>query len=377
MSEQPASARQSVWGPPSEGPSRFGLFFIAIWTLFLYQPLHAGWNHRGTVSGWVGILGTLLFAAWYLSLFVRRRHQLRQGEVRAQLERGLVGVGVGVVLAVVVCVAVGQSGTATAVYLCVLCAMTLPNPWAIPFAGGTAAAFYAAGFLVPGWTPDPSLLLSMAAATLAVWGIQMTMMRNAELLVATDENRRLAVSEERNRFARDLHDILGHSLTVITVKAELAQRLFDLDPERARAEVHDLERLSRDALADVRRTVEGYRELTLPGELTRARMALKAAEIDADLPNSTDEVPTDVRELFAWAVREGVTNVIRHSGAGRCTVRLTCEAVEVLDDGCGPASERRGGSGLVGLRERAAAHGGTVVTRSLEPKGYALRVVVP
>ena len=174
----------------------------------------------------------------------------------------------------------------------------------------------------------------------------------------SEENARLAVDNERNRFARDLHDILGHSLTVITVKAELAQRLLDVDPARAKAEVADLERLSRDALSDVRRAVEGYRELTLPGELARARTALAAAEIDADLPNSTEEVPSDRRELFAWTVREGVTNVIRHSGAQRCTVRLTHDAAEVLDDGRGPTEDPAGGSGLLGLRERAAARRG-------------------
>jgi two-component system sensor histidine kinase DesK len=92
---------------------------------------------------------------------------------------------------------------------------------------------------------------------------------------------------------------------VITVKAELAQRLLDVDPARAKAEVADLERLSRDALFDVRRAVEGYRELTLPGELARARTALAAAEIDADLPNSTEEVPSDRRELFAWTGARG------------------------------------------------------------------------
>ena len=102
---------------------------------------------------------------------------------------------------------------------------------------------------------------------------------------------------------------------MITVKAELAKKLMDVDPVRAQAEVDDLERLSRDALADVRRAVEGYRELTLPGELARARTALEAAEIEAELPNSTDDVPSDRRELFAWTIREGVTNVIRHSDA--------------------------------------------------------------
>ena len=231
----------------------------------------------------------------------------------AELVPGLLAIGLAALIALVVCLALGQDGTATAVYLCVLCAMTLPRYWALPMALLVALVFYAAGFLVPGWTHDPGLLLSMLAATIAVWGVQQLLIRNTQLVAAEKENQRLAVSEERNRLARDLHDILGHSLTVITVKAELANKLMDVDPARARAELGDLERLSRDALADVRRAVEGYRELSLPGELARARMALEAAEIEADLPNSTDEVPSDKRELFAWTIREGVTNVIRHS----------------------------------------------------------------
>ena len=151
--------------------------------------------------------------------------------------------------------------------------------------------------------------------------MQQMMLRNIALISAHEENAELAVENERTRFARDLHDILGHSLTVITVKAELAQKLMDVDTDRARAELADLERLSRDALADVRRAVEGYRELSLPGELARARTALAAAQIEAVLPNSTDDVPSERRELFAWTIREGVTNVIRHSGARHCSVR--------------------------------------------------------
>jgi two-component system sensor histidine kinase DesK len=110
-------------------------------------------------------------------------------------------------------------------------------------------------------------------------------------------------------------------------------------------------------------------------------MALSAAEIAADLPNSTDDVPTDRRELFAWAVREGITNVIRHSGARRCTVVLGEHEVEVRDDGRGGGFLGQGhgqgqGHGLTGLRERAAALGGTVVTQSLHP-GFSLKVSVP
>jgi two-component system sensor histidine kinase DesK len=230
------------------------------------------------------------------------------------------------------------------------------------------------GHTLQGWSSPAGLTFAICTAAFAMWGVSQLMQRNVDLLQAEEENARLAVAGERNRFARDLHDILGHSLTVITVKAELANRLLDVDPDRARAELVDLERLSRDALADVRRAVEGYRDLTLPGELARAREALRAAEIEADLPNSTDEVPSELRELFAWTVREGVTNVIRHSGASRCTVRLGASAVEVSDDGGGPQAASHAGTGLDGLRERAAAAGAVLVTRALDPRGFALSV---
>ena len=135
------------------------------------------------------------------------------------------------------------------------------------------------------------------------------------------------------------NDILGHSLTVITIKAELANRLLDVDIERARNELDDLERLSRDALADVRSAVEGFRGISLPVEIARAREALRAAGIEDEVPSSTDMVPTRLRELFAWTIREGVTN-------GRSTQR--CDPLagsrstkivrRVVDDGRGAES---------------------------------------
>jgi two-component system sensor histidine kinase DesK len=363
------------WEVDGSRPGRFGLLFIGIWTVFLLQPLQAGWNLRDQPVGWIGMAAVVAFATWYLAVFAARRQDLRSGILTVRVGPAVAKVLVGLALAAVVCVTVGQPGTACAVYLSVLCTMTLPARIGVPAAVLNASGFFLLGIFVPGWDLDGGLLLGGLAATMAVWGIQMMMVRNAQLVAATSENQRLAVSEERNRFARDLHDILGHSLTVITVKAELANRLFDLDPERARAELADLEWLSRDALADVRRAVEGYRELTLPGELARARAALDAAQIEADLPNSTDDIPSERRELFAWAVREGVTNVIRHSGATRCRIRLNPAQVEVSDDGRGAGSPDAVGNGLIGLRERAEASGATVITRTLSP-GFSLAVAV-
>jgi two-component system sensor histidine kinase DesK len=270
---------------------------------------------------------------------------------------------------------VGEPGLACAVYVAVACVMVFSFRVAAPIVVLLTLGTIALGARED-WGSQVGTAFGIMAGSVAVFGLRGVMSRNLDLIVAHEENARLAVDNERTRFARDLHDILGHSLTVITVKAELAQKLLDVDVDRARAEIADLERLSRDALLDVRRAVEGYRDITLPGELVRARVALTAAEIEADLPNSTDEVPTDLRELFAWTVREGVTNVIRHSGAKRCEVRLSATSAEVRDDGRATPSPNGQGSGLAGLRERAADVGATVVTRELSP-GFSLSVVRP
>ncbi len=364
-------------GEHPTGSRRWGLLFAGIWLFYLLSPLSAAWAMRDQVRGWVGIVATLVFSVLYMSVFVAMRWRRTFSPFRAPLgaPQGVVIVLVLVALGVVMCAAIGEEGTAAAVYIAVACVMCLPTRWAWLASVAVALTTYAATLWVPGWQRDPGILFGTLVATLAIWGITQAINRNIEVLSVREENARLALGDERNRFARDLHDILGHSLTVITVKAELANRLIDVDHERARAEIADLERLSRDALADVRRAVDGYRELTLPGELARARTALSAAEIAADLPNSTDEVPTDRRELFAWTVREGITNVIRHSGAERCTVILAEHEVEIRDDGRGPLSSGAG-NGLTGLRERAAAVGGTVVTQPLQP-GFSLKVVVP
>ncbi len=365
-------------GPAQPRAGGWGVLFAGIWLFYLLSPLQAGWQRRDTVTGWIGMVAVLVFAAVYLVVFVAMRFRPPGSPFRFRplRDRSLaLGALAGeTALGVLICATVGQAGTATAVYIAVTAVMCLTTFWAWSYAAAVAAAAYAATSTVPGWHADGSIVFGTLVATLAVWGISQAINRNIDLVAAREENARLMVEEERNRFARDLHDILGHSLTVITVKAELANRLVDIDLDRTKAELADLERLSRDALADVRRAVEGYRELTLPGELARARTALAAAEIDAELPNSTDAVPTEHRELFAWTVREGITNVLRHSDARRCCVRLTARQVEIRDDGRGP-SETPGGHGLLGLRERASAVGATVVTEALQP-GFSLKVVV-
>jgi two-component system sensor histidine kinase DesK len=339
----------------------FGPWFAFIWLFFLLTPLHVGWQARDTAAGVIGIAATLAFAVAYMLIWVRARTMLRlvQEPPLRFVAPYLAVLGL---LAAVMIATLGEGGVAGLVYVAVACVMTLPPPVVYVAIVGIAGGVATTG-LVPGWDSQIGTAFAVCAASAAMLGVRSVMRRNVALIGAQHENTRLALADERNRFARDLHDILGHSLTVITVKAELAQRLVDVAPDRAKQELADLERLSRDALADVRRAVEGYRELTLPGELARARAALQAAGIDPVLPQSTDEVPSGLRELFAWTIREGVTNVIRHSGAHRCEIVLTATSVTVRDDGQA-AGGTTAGSGLTGLHERAAAMGAVLTTRT-------------
>lgn len=356
-----------------QGRARWiGPVLSGIWLFFLIDPIGEGWRHRDQVSGVLGIVCTVLFAAVYVSLWARSRDDRHRMMTPPEPRTAVLYVGAFLVLGALMTVLLGGYGLASTPYIGVIFVMIFPFRVAAP-AVVALVVIDIALFAANDWGSPTGLVFGVVAASFAVFGMRLLMSRNLELLRAEQENAGLAVENERTRFARDLHDILGHSLTVITVKAELAQRLLDVDVERTRAELIDLERLSRDALADVRRAVEGYRELTLPGELVRARVALAAAEIEAHLPNSADEVPTELRELFAWTVREGITNVVRHSGARSCTIRLTPVSAQVCDDGTGRSGPGGVGSGLAGLRERAAAAGAAVVTRDLCP-GFSLEV---
>lgn len=219
----------------------------------------------------------------------------------------------------------------------------------------------------------PAIIVSISAMMAA---FARTIAAVNQLKATQDEMANLAAERERSRVARDIHDILGHSLTVITVKTELAGRLIDLDPARAKTEIGEVEALARAALADVRATVAGVRAVTLSGELAAARVALSAAAIAAELPGSTETVPAASRELAAWVVREGVTNVVRHSGASLCRVTLDATSVEVADDGVGPQQSSASSTGLTGLRERVEGAGGRLSIGRSDLGGFALRVTL-
>ncbi len=231
-----------------------------------------------------------------------------------------------------------------------------------------------------------SLSFQLVLIGMALIFLRRLIRTNAELRIAREENARLAVSEERLRFARDLHDLLGHSLSVIALKSELAGRLVEVDPERAREEVADIEQVTREALREVREAVSGYRQPALDAELNGARAALDAAAIECAITKAVGQLPSVIESTLGWAVREGVTNVIRHSGAQRCDIRISQAhgnvQLTITDDGRGgsastSAPSGRSGCGLPGLLERLTEHGGTLTGGPLKSGGFQLEASLP
>jgi two-component system sensor histidine kinase DesK len=234
--------------------------------------------------------------------------------------------------------------------------------------------------------------VSVSVIGLVVYSAIAVRRTNRALVAARHELARLAVADERSRIARDLHDTLGHSLSVIALKSELAGRLVDDDPARAKGEMADVERVARESLSAVRETIGGFHQPSLAVELAGARSALAAAGIDGRVEPAPEGIPAAVDAVLGWAVREGVTNIVRHARAGSAEIRVELSsaaagvdirndlragaAADSADDEAG-ATPRRAGTGLAGLRERVAMFGGVVEAGPVDDGGFRLHVSVP
>ena len=183
------------------------------------------------------------------------------------------------------------------------------------------------------------------------------------LALAEERTAVLAVAAERERIGRDLHDILGHSLTTIAIKADLASRLIGRDDAAASQEVRQIADVARQSLADVRATASGMREVRLASEIAAARSVLVAAGVETDTPVNLPALADEASELFGYVVREAVTNVVRHADANRCEITCTEDCVSIIDDGRG-LGDRGEGSGLGGLRARAENAGADLLVSS-------------
>jgi two-component system sensor histidine kinase DesK len=380
------TARAFAWaipdnkGVPGDGPRRWRRGG-GLWLLYLLSPLGDAWSHHRLSASIGGTVLLLAFSACYL--FVVPLGWWGRGEARYgwQITVLLFSLGAGATAVI------GYTGVNTMIFVAVGMVMLLP----IRVAAAGAVVLAVTTSVLPEhihswhlqgvqWGQGAAVLL----AGLAVYGFSRLIRANHELAAARSQVAVLAAAQERARIARDMHDVLGHSLTTLTVKAALAGRLVEADPSRARAEIADVERLAREALSDVRATLAGVRDVRLATELVNARQVLEAAGIQAELPGVVDNVEGDLAPLFGWVLREGVTNVVRHSRAGRVVVTVEPRAIEIVDDGpgCleqqGKSVDRTSGHGLAGLAERASSAGGRMLAGPVPAgSGFRLRVEVP
>jgi two-component system sensor histidine kinase DesK len=348
-----------------------------LWLAFMAYPIGDLIGHRVAGPDALAAAGLVAFTALYVWLvWLDYRGPGGRERLRLALLGGMA------VLAVATGVAYGGNWVGTFIYLSAACALALPRRVMPPAVALVSLGMFGLCRLD---RIDPTntafFVFVTAAVGVMVLSSQRTFALVEELRQAREEVARLAVGEERLRFARDLHDLLGHSLSLIVVKSQLARRLLDRDPEAVGLQVRDIEAVAQRSLVEVREAVSGYRRPSLAAELDGAREALEAAGIDALVRTAGTPLPGTADALLGWAVREGVTNVLRHSGAGRCEIEVLQQdgraLLELRDDGRARTGEDGAGSGLRGLAERVRAAGGQLDAGPRPGGGFGLTVSVP
>jgi two-component system sensor histidine kinase DesK len=380
-------------GPASGGPMRW--FFSAIWLVYLIQPV-AGLFSRGHSGLWIagGVVLTLVFCTVYVTVV---------GTWDWNPRRAQAGLVVITALAVLACLIYGRDWTSLWIYVSVATGFVVPRRRAALLAVAAIGACYVVFSLIA-HVPASALLAILLPVMLTGWamiGFRMQILLMHELRQARETVAKLAANEERLRLARDMHDLTGQSLSLVTLKSEVAVRMLGRLPESAErdaalSEITDIGRVSRQTLHDIREAVSGYRRPTLAVEIITARTLLESAGIGLDddpaLTLRSGTFGPEAEAALAWCLREAATNVIRHSGARNCRIRLTERAgelsLEVSDDGRGlsggggaarDAGPLPAGSGLHGMSERLSAVGGrfSVGPAGRDGRGFRLTAVVP
>lgn len=364
------------WGPGEwpEVPLRRGdrlpvLVPAGVWLIFLVSPIVsivAGPASTGLTI--LGLAGTAAFIGVYLAHFVRP-WRARGMPLWANT---LVTT---VLLLVCVVATIPAAGLNAFTFLPFTLAIWIfPHSLRVglPVSVALAAVWVAAVLLVDAGGERFWMIAPVVLALVIMVALRLAMEREERSRILSEE---LALSQQREQVGRDVHDVLGHSLTVITLKTQLARKLVEDDPQRAQAQLDEVLDVSRQALAEVRSAVGGQHVPDLDAQLASSRSALEAAGIAADLSTTASaSLPAAGRQLFAWCLREAVTNVIRHADATRCAVTVTRDRLTVADDGVGRTAAEAvvgrvptSGSGLRGLRDRVAREGGTLTVEDARP----------
>ena len=373
--------------PGNGSPLRW--FFSSIWLVYLIQPISDLFGHH---HGALYIAGGLAIAAAFSALYVPIVGNSMRWPGLAKN-----GLAVLVVLVVIACTVYGKAWTPMWIYVSAATGMVLAGQvsrrMTLLAVAGVGAAYTFFSWLGHDHPGDYLVvLLPVLLIGIAMIGFRMQVELMHELSQARETVAKMAANEERLRLARDMHDLTGQSLSMITLKSELAgKRLSRLpdspETEAIKHELSDIGRVSRQTLHDIREAVSGYRRPTLAIELITARTALDAAGIHLDDDPQTitrsGTFDPDAEAALAWCLREAVTNVVRHSGARTCVIRLTESdgtlSLQISDDGTGFSSASGSGSGLRNMSERLSAVGGSL---SLTPAahrstGFHLTATVP
>ncbi|MGW7024165.1 sensor histidine kinase [Streptomyces decoyicus] len=390
MTSEPKGAGPMMIGqPPRTRRQALGkTMWIGIWLLYLAGPvgqlLRVGASTTERIGGGLGLVAFVLF---YLVVVFRHMWRRTTGPLM------YAALALMLALSTALSWTLGFSWLVLFIFTSVATAVVLPwrqSRWSIPL---VTAVLLAVGARYPEIRAYYFFAYGLPAlgSGFMMVGVQHLIHTTTELRAARQEVARLAANEERLRLARDLHDLLGHSLSLITLKSELAGRMLPDRPSDAARQVADIEQVSRQALVDVREAVTGYRRPRLAVELAGARAALRTAGVEAGADPALESeyrgLAPDEEGALAWALREAVTNVIRHSGARHCELLLSEEweadesrslCLAVLDDGAGPPRPQHDGNGLSGLRERLTRAGGRLETGPApRGPGFALRAFVP
>jgi two-component system sensor histidine kinase DesK len=360
-------------GAPGRNPwERYGWIVRGVWLVFLVFPVIALVGAPRPL--WQVVVGLVLVVVFAVAYVLGSSHLERMGRRGPSTTRGAVAY-----LALLLACTVGSAliiGANSLGFLPFVVAFGMFALPILPAVGLGVVATVVAGTAAVVTDPGEgtwSVAIIVFAVGVMTGGVRVVADRGEQY---ERMSRDLAIVEERERVARDVHDVLGHSLTVVTVKAELAERLVDLDPERAKGELAEIQALSRQALAEIRATVGGLRVARLSDELASARTALAGAGIEAHVPGDPSVVDPRHRTVLAWVLREATTNVVRHSDADECWVELATNRLTVRDDGRG-LGERPEGNGIRGLRERVGAAGGRLsIETGPEGHGTVLEVTL-
>ena len=332
-----------------KGP-RVGVLIASVWLVCLVFPVHSLLVLEDRVRCLVGLLALVLFVPVYLAGFRDLGIQLDAAGRRWQLLRG------GSVLAVmgVLCWAIGLDAISLLPFLVTFASYGLWPPVRLP----AVFVLVGSGFLMLVLMNEPDAdnsPIMFITALVAVLGLLTVKMIESSIAVSEQDRRRAAL-EQRERMARDVHDLLGHSLTVANLQLQLAERLFDSDPERARAELARTRIFLAEAQEELRRSVTDQRGRTIAEELDGVRDVLLSGGLEVAVTGDPHEVTGPVGLVLGWVLREAATNVLRHAHATRVEISFAPGRFSVVDDGDGYAGGE--GNGLIGMRERVAAAGG-------------------